>query len=476
MMKNRNEDMTLKINENNASENTTPESIISAQNASQTETSATTQLVRSPTRIVSPRQNTHDRQSNSETFPHRNITSTFPPSPEEAIQDRTQKITSSRDISVKVLSPTITISNNTRNTTRPVYDPPSVPSVFKYPNKTIQPQNQHNNNNQPTSSQLYDPFNYSFFPPFNTNIQSNNTENVSQFNNKINSVTQHPYTHLLQTNPSQSKFPSQNQRTSYSNIVQPSQRKSQSPPLSHISTDPLYQMNQHTTYNPATISPPVNMVQSVVPPPHYIPIQQDTFINTSASIPEPMKHFDGLDHSYTPEEYLQQVEAKLTFAIGQEPQNNSIKYKSWHNSCMVYIQCSLVGTALEWYTDLHLSYKQQWISFVHLFKKQFSSQKTTYYAQVETMSLMKKDNEIVHHFALRVQQSVKKGWSNENVATINLENNEIFTKRLPKKLKDFAHKGQVKYVSTLLEPSIPFHTLVRHVDYEDIANEKNKNK
>ena len=39
-------------------------------------------------------------------------------------------------------------------------------------------------------------------------------------------------------------------------------------------------------------------------------------------------------------------------------------------------------------------------------------------------------------------------------------------------MKDFAHKRQVKHVSALLEPSIPFHTLVRHVDSEDIANEK----
>ena len=199
---------------------------------------------------------------------------------------------------------------------------------------------------------------------------------------------------------------------------------------------------------------------------------QDTFINMSASIPEPMKPFDGLDHSYTPEEYLQQVEARLTFAIGEEPQNNPIKYKSWHNRRMAYIQCSLTGTALDWYTNLHISYKQQWNSFVQLFKKQFSSQKTAYYAQVEAMSLMKKHNETVRHFALRVQQLVKKGWCNENAATINLKNNEIFTKRLPKKLKDFAHKRQVKHVSTLLEPSIPFHTLVRHVDSEDIANEK----
>ena len=65
------------------------------------------------------------------------------------------------------------------------------------------------------------------------------------------------------------------------------------------------------------------------------------------------------------------------------------------------------------------------------------------------MSLMKKDNETVRHFALRVQQLVKKGWCNENAATITLKNNEIFTKGLPKKLKDFAHKRQVKHVSTM---------------------------
>ena len=190
---NRYEDMTLNINENNASEYTTPESITAAQNASETETSATNQFVGIRTRIVSPRQNTHDPQSYSETSQHRNITFNFPPSPEKIIQDQIQNITSSRDIFVDVLSPTRTISNNTRNTTRPIYDPPSV----LLSSKTLikQQENHNNNNNQPTSSQLYDPFNYSFFPPFNTNIQTNNTQNVSQSNNNINSTTQ-PNIHI----------------------------------------------------------------------------------------------------------------------------------------------------------------------------------------------------------------------------------------------------------------------------------------
>ena len=204
-------------------------------------------------------------------------------------------------------------------------------------NKTIQSENNHNNNQQ-TSSQYYDPFNSSLFPPSNTKIQTTNTQNISQPNNNLR--TQHPYAQLLQINSSQKNFPLQKQRTSYSNTVRSPRRRSQNSPLSHISTDPLYQMNQHTTYDPTTISPPVNMIQPVAHPPQYIPIQQNTIIYISASIPEPMKPFDGLDYSYTPEEYLQQVKARLTFAIGEEPQNNPVKYRSWHNRRMAYIQCS----------------------------------------------------------------------------------------------------------------------------------------
>ena len=106
------------------------------------------------------------------------------------------------------------------------------------------------------------------------------------------------------------------------------------------------------------------------------------------------------------------------------------------------------------------------------FKKQFASQKNAYYAQLGALNLTKKDNETVRHFTLKVQQIVEKGWCNENASTINLKCNEIFTKRLPKNLEDFASKRQVKHTSTVLEPSIPFLTLVKLVDAEDIANDK----
>ena len=93
-------------------------------------------------------------------------------------------------------------------------------------------------------------------------------------------------------------------------------------------------------------------------------------------------------------------------------------------------------------------------------------------AQVEAINLIKKDNETVRHFGLKVQQLVEKGWCNEKASTIKLKCNLFFTKGLPKNLKDFANKRQVKHYSTVLEPSIPFRTLVKLVDAEDIANVK----
>ena len=135
-------------------------------------------------------------------------------------------------------------------------------------------------------------------------------------------------------------------------------------------------------------------------------------------------------------------------------------------------KCSLTGTALSWYIRLNDTYKQDWHALEQSFKKQFSSQKNAYYAQVEAFNLSKKDNETVRHFALKVQQLVEKGWCKENASTINLKCNEIFTKGLPKYLKDFANKRQVKHTSTILEPSFPFHTLVKLADAEDIANDK----
>ena len=136
-------------------------------------------------------------------------------------------------------------------------------------------------------------------------------------------------------------------------------------------------------------------------------ISQPTYINSSISTSEPINSFDGLDHNYTPEEYLHHIEARVTFSIGLQPTSEN-EYKFWHARRMAFIQCSLTGTALSWYIRLIDTYKQDWHVFVQVFKKQISSQKNAYYAQVEALNLSKKDNETVRHFALKIQQLVEK--------------------------------------------------------------------
>ena len=252
-------------------------------------------------------------------------------------------------------------------------------------------------------------------------------------------------------------------------ILQTSQFQIQNPPSTTIRTNPHFHNTSTTSFTNISNNPTYNTT-----PPSTIShntMSHPTFINSSTSISEPIKPFDGLDHNYTPEEYLQHIEAPVTFSLGLQPTSEH-EYKFWHARRMAFIQCSLTGTALSWYICLNDTYKHDWHAFVQAFKKQFSSQKNAYYAQVEALNLNKKDNETVRHFALKVQQLVAKGWCNENASTINLKCNEIFTKGLPKNLKDFANKRQVKHTSTVLEPSIPFHTLVKLVDAEDFANDK----
>ena len=270
-----------------------------------------------------------------------------------------------------------------------------------------------------------------------TNIQSQFSSNNTQSNSNVQPFSTHFQTHIPST---------------INQTLQPVQTLPIQPQV-NVLIIPSTSSNPSTTH---TIPP------TTIPLPT---LNTPTYNNSATSISEPIKFFDGLDHNYTPEESLQHIEARVTFSLGLQPPT-AHEFKFWHARRMAFLQCSLTGTALSWYIRLNDTYKQDCHAFVQAFKKQFSSQKNAYYAQVEALSLIKKDNEDVRHFALRVQQSV------ENASTINLKCNEIFTKGLPKNLKDFANKRQVKHTCTVLEPSIPFHTLVKIVDGEDIANDK----
>ena len=293
--------------------------------------------------------------------------------------------------------------------------------------------------------------------PLSYNLTSTNPSHTQQ--SQINYNT-HNQLNTLSSQHTYNTIPPTLQTSHFQISNPPSTTIRTNPHFHNTSTIPSTNISNHPTYN---TTPPSTMSHNTMSHP--------TYINSSTSISEPIKPFDGLDHNYTPEEYLQHIEARVTFSLGLQPTSEH-EYKFWHARRMAFIQCSLTGTALSWYIRLNDTYKHDWHALVQASKKQFSSQKNAYYAQVEALNLTKKDNETVRHFALKVQQLVEKGWCNENASTINLKCNEIFTKGLPKTLKDFANKRQVKHTSTVLEPSIPFHTLVKLVDAEDIANDK----
>ena len=308
-----------------------------------------------------------------------------------------------------------------------------------------------------------------------TNPGTNRTTSRTLSRPSLSTFQNHPLSYTL-TSTDFHNQPLSNHTQNTPNIQSSSTQSHHHFPLTSIQNNPPPQpvvpLSQTNTPNLLPISHNSHFVHTIpsstLPPPI---LSTPTYNNFSTSISEPIKSCDASDHNYAPEEYLQHIEARVSLSLGLQP-TDTHEYKFWHARRMAFIQCSLTGSALSWYIRLNDTYKQDWHAFVQAFKKQISSQKNAYYAQVEALSLVKKDNETVRHFALKVQQLVEKGWCNENASTVNLKCNEIFTKELPKNLKDFANKRQVKHTSTVLEPSIPFHTLVKLVDAEDIANEK----
>ena len=88
-------------------------------------------------------------------------------------------------------------------------------------------------------------------------------------------------------------------------------------PSTTIRTNPHFHDTSTTSFTNTSNNPTYN-----TPPPSTIShntISHPTYINSSTSISVPIKPFDGLDHNYTPEEYLQHIEARDTFSLGLQP-------------------------------------------------------------------------------------------------------------------------------------------------------------
>ena len=136
---------------------------------------------------------------------------------------------------------------------------------------------------------------------------------------------------------------------------------------------------------------------------------------------------------------------------------------------MAFIQCSLTGTALSWYIRSNDTYKQDWHAFVQALKKNNSLHKRTL-----TMLKLKPltyPRKIMKQYA--TLHSKFNSWLKKaGVMRMRPLLTSNVMKGLPKNVKDFANKRQVKHTSTVLEPSIPFHTLVNLLMLKILQNTK----
>ena len=211
------------------------------------------------------------------------------------------------------------------------------------------------------------PFNYTTSrhlsrPPLQTILTNPLSYNPTSTNP---SHTQQSQTNNNRPN-SLNTFSSQHTSNTITPTLQTSQFQIPNPPSTTIRTTPHFHNTSSTSFTNISNNPTYNTA-----PPSTIShntISHPTYINSSISISEPIKPFDGLDHNYTPEEYLQHIEARVTFSLGLQPTSEH-EYTFWHARRMALIQCSLTGTALSWYIRLNDTYKHDWHAFVQAFKK-----------------------------------------------------------------------------------------------------------
>ena len=159
----------------------------------------------------------------------------------------------------------------------------------------------------PLQTILNNPLSYNL-----TSTNPNHTQQSQTNNNRPNSLN---------------TLSSQHTPNTITPTLQTSQFQIQNPPSTTIRTNPHFHNTSTTSLTNISNNPTYN----TAPPSAISPntMSHPTYFNSSTSISKPIKLFDGLDHNYTPEEYLQRIEARVTFSLGLQPTSQH-KYKFWH--------------------------------------------------------------------------------------------------------------------------------------------------
>ena len=136
------------------------------------------------------------------------------------------------------------------------------------------------------------------------------TQNHNTYNNPA--ISSNPYLFYSFQNPPlpTSSYPYPTMKPSSSTFPQPQNHNPNLPPTAYPPLQPLH--------------PP----QSLAPP--HFPIQQPTPSVLFAALSDPIKFFDGLDHTYTPEKFLAHLSARVYFQLGPQPLDQQ-SYLTWHS-------------------------------------------------------------------------------------------------------------------------------------------------
>ena len=279
-------EITNQSQDNTSNTNPDNTSVLSSSNTNITQPSQT--------QILSPRNynppsvppqfstqiNTHDSPQQRSSNTHYIVQNT------NTVHFQTPTLPSSSEIQTSTYTPAQT---NSVQTTQPTLNINTIHSNPSSNYTTARHLSRH-----PLQPILTDPLSYSLTStnPSHTQQSLINYNTPNQLNTLSSQHTSNTITPTLQTSHFHIPIP-------------PSTTIRTNPHFHNTSTTSLTIISNNPTYN---TTPPSTISHNTMSHP--------TYINSSTSISEPIKPFDGLDHNYTPEEYLQHIEARVTFSLG----------------------------------------------------------------------------------------------------------------------------------------------------------------
>ena len=133
----------------------------------------------------------------------------------------------------------------------------------------------------------------------------------------------------------------------------------------------------------------------------------------------PVKPFTGDDPSYQCEDYLNAIKSSMILNHGTEPPEESNNAIMWKTKQIELIQTTLTGSAQHWFSFLTQDVKLNWEEFCKQFIKNFESNKSKNYAQIELGNVVRLPNETIKALTMRITKLVGKAYPNHKNETRN---------------------------------------------------------